>query len=262
MRRMWGAHCRRACSRQKNAQMRHSSGRPGNAGLLTLRRLQRESPESPFLFVSERGAPFTPQPASQSLWSALARRLGWHSNATRTCSATPAAMRWPTRATTPGPCKPTSAIAASRTQSESWRRLGSRTSGGSPRAPVQVSQGRVPLKMDGGIFVVPVQINGTMTLDFVIDSGATDVSIPADVVSTLIRAGTITEPDFIGESTYVLADGSATKSPTFTIRTLKVGNTVLKNVKGSVASTQGSLQDWARAAIRLAIAALARASPA
>jgi predicted aspartyl protease len=35
--------------------------------------------------------------------------------------------------------------------------------------------------MDGGIFVVPVQINGTMTLDFVTDSGASDVSVPADV---------------------------------------------------------------------------------
>jgi clan AA aspartic protease (TIGR02281 family) len=108
-------------------------------------------------------------------------------------------------------------------------------------APMQAAQGRVPLKMDGGTFVVPVQINGTMTLDFVIDSGAADVSVPADVVSTLIRTGTIREPDFIGENTYVLADGSKTKSPTFTIRTLRVGNTVLENVRGSVASSQGSL---------------------
>jgi hypothetical protein len=29
-----------------------------------LRRLQRESPASPFLFVSERGSPFTPAPVS------------------------------------------------------------------------------------------------------------------------------------------------------------------------------------------------------
>jgi clan AA aspartic protease (TIGR02281 family) len=108
-------------------------------------------------------------------------------------------------------------------------------------APKQATQGRVPLKMDGGTFIVPVQINGAMTLDFVIDSGASDVSVPADVVSTLMRAGAIREPDFIGENTYVLADGSKTKSTTFTIRTLKVGNTVLENVKGSVASSQGSL---------------------
>jgi clan AA aspartic protease (TIGR02281 family) len=122
------------------------------------------------------------------------------------------------------------------TEAQKWAAGGFKES-----TPVQVTQGRVPLKMDGGTFIVPVQINGTMTLNFVIDSGASDVSIPADVVSTLMRAGTITEPDFIGESTYVLADGSTTKSQTFKIRTLKVGNTVLKDVKGSVASAQGSL---------------------
>ena len=99
----------------------------------------------------------------------------------------------------------------------------------------------VPLKIDSGIFVVPVQINGTMTLDFVIDSGAADVSVPADVVSTLKRAGTIKESDFIGQRTYVLADGSKSRSATFTIRSLRVGDMVVENVTGSVSSSQGSL---------------------
>jgi hypothetical protein len=39
----------------------------------------------------------------------------------------------------------------------------------------------VPLKQDGGIFVVPVEINGAITLEFGVDSGATDVSVPLDV---------------------------------------------------------------------------------
>jgi Aspartyl protease len=43
--------------------------------------------------------------------------------------------------------------------------------------------------MQGGTFVIPVLINGQITLNFTIDSGAADVSIPADVVSTLIRTG-------------------------------------------------------------------------
>jgi tetratricopeptide (TPR) repeat protein len=45
---------------------------------------------------------------------------------------------------------------------------------------------RVPLKAVGGTFIVPVAINGAITLPFVIDSGASDVSVPSDVVSTLI----------------------------------------------------------------------------
>jgi Aspartyl protease len=56
--------------------------------------------------------------------------------------------------------------------------------------------------------VVPVSINGQLTLKFTIDSGASDVSVPADVVSTLIRTETITASDFLGTQTYTLADGS------------------------------------------------------
>jgi predicted aspartyl protease len=78
-------------------------------------------------------------------------------------------------------------------------------------------------------------------LDFVVDSGAADVSIPADVVSTLMRTKTLKETDFLGEQTYVLADGSKVPSQTFVIRSLKVGNIVLENVNGSVASVHGSL---------------------
>jgi hypothetical protein len=88
---------------------------------------------------------------------------------------------------------------------------------------------------------VPVQINGAITLDFTVDSGASDVSVPADVFSTLTRTGTIKDIDIIGEQTYVLADGSKTQSFTFTIGSLKVGDRVVENVRGSVGSARGPL---------------------
>ena len=78
-------------------------------------------------------------------------------------------------------------------------------------------------------------MNGALTLEFAIDSGAADVSVPADVFSTLRRIGSIREADFVGEQTYVLADGSKSQLITFTIRSLKVGDKVVENVKGSVA---------------------------
>ena len=57
--------------------------------------------------------------------------------------------------------------------------------------PIQSGTFRVeaPLKKEGGTFVVPVEINGAITLDFTVDSGAADVSVPADVFSTLARTG-------------------------------------------------------------------------
>jgi predicted aspartyl protease len=103
------------------------------------------------------------------------------------------------------------------------------------------SRAEVPLKKRGGIFVVPVLINGAITLDFTLDSGAADVMVPADVFSTLVRTGTITDADITGEETYVIADGSKAKSVTFTIRSLKVGDKLVENVRGSVTPAQGNL---------------------
>lgn len=103
------------------------------------------------------------------------------------------------------------------------------------------SQVRVPLKMSCGTFLVPVEINGKIALDFILDSGASDVTIPNDVFTTLKRMGTVKEADIVGQQTYVLADGSKTQSTTFTIRSLKVGDIIIENVSASVAPSQGIL---------------------
>jgi clan AA aspartic protease (TIGR02281 family) len=99
----------------------------------------------------------------------------------------------------------------------------------------------VPLRTHGGIFVVPVEINGAITLEFGVDSGAADVSIPNDVFSTLRRTGTVKDSDILGQKTYILADGSKSQSVTFRIRSLKVGYNVVENVTGSVAPSGGTL---------------------
>jgi predicted aspartyl protease len=74
-----------------------------------------------------------------------------------------------------------------------------------------------------------------------VDSGASDVSIPADVVGTLVRTETITDADFLGKQTYQMADGSTVPSMRFVIRSLKVGDKTLENVTGSIAPVAGSL---------------------
>jgi hypothetical protein len=94
---------------------------------------------------------------------------------------------------------------------------------------------------DAGTFRVPVTINDQLTLNFVVDSGASDVSVPADVVMALHRTGTITDTDFLGKQTYQLADGSTVPSQQFVIRTLKVGDETLENVVGSIAPVTGGL---------------------
>jgi clan AA aspartic protease (TIGR02281 family) len=129
--------------------------------------------------------------------------------------------------------------------SSDWRRIGDALHREGQRRLLSGAEAgvgvEVPLTKERGTFVVPVQINGAITLDFNVDSGAADVSVPADVFSTLTRTGTIRDTDIIGEQTYVLADGAQTKSTTFTIRSLKVGDLVIENVIGGVLPMQGSL---------------------
>jgi clan AA aspartic protease (TIGR02281 family) len=111
-----------------------------------------------------------------------------------------------------------------------------------PEPPVLDSGATVvPMVSEGGTFVVPVRINDQITLNFVVDSGASDVAVPADVVSTLVRTGTITDADFLGKQTYRLADGSTVPSQRFVIRSLKIGDKTLKNVVGSISPRASDL---------------------
>jgi len=107
---------------------------------------------------------------------------------------------------------------------------------GQTHSPPPRATEAIPLKEEGGGLAIPVLINGQITLDFMIDSGSSDVSIPPDVVSTLMRTGTIQKRDFSPGSVQ-LADGSIVPSKTFLIRSLKVGNHLLENVEGSVANS-------------------------
>jgi len=99
----------------------------------------------------------------------------------------------------------------------------------------------VPLKKRGSTFAVAILVNDALTLSFFVDSGASDVSIPEDVVTNLMRTGTLRETDFLGEKTYVLADGSRRPSRTFCISSMKIGDRVVENVVGHVNTVAGPL---------------------
>lgn len=99
----------------------------------------------------------------------------------------------------------------------------------------------IPLVKQGGVYTVPVRLNDVITLDFIIDSGASEVQIPADVAMTLIRAGTIAEPDFLPGQTYTLADGSSVKSGRFMLKTLKVGSYSVNAVAATISNIEGPL---------------------
>jgi clan AA aspartic protease (TIGR02281 family) len=92
-----------------------------------------------------------------------------------------------------------------------------------------------------GTYAVPVQINGVLTEKFIVDSGAAAVMIPADVMRALIRAGAVTDKDFLEDRLFTQADGSKVVARLFRIGTLRVGDVVVQNVVGTVTPANDGL---------------------
>src|SRR6267142_7279954 len=82
----------------------------------------------------------------------------------------------------------------------------------------------IPLLKKSGVYEIPVEVNGVITLNFILDTGASEVNIPADVALTLYRAGTIRDTDFLPGRTYTLADGATLNSSRFLLRNLALGS--------------------------------------
>jgi hypothetical protein len=104
-----------------------------------------------------------------------------------------------------------------------------------------LAETRIPLAQMGGGLVAPVVINNSIKLNFIVDSGASDVSIPVDVFSTLVRTNTVTQTDKTGFRNYRNADGETFRSQTFVIRSLKIGNVEVLNVHAKEAPANGPL---------------------
>lgn len=98
----------------------------------------------------------------------------------------------------------------------------------------------IDLRFENGVYKLPVNLNGVMSLNFTLDLGASDVSISPDVFLVLYRAGTINENDFVGTETYRFADGSTAKSNVFNLKTLKIGDTEIKDVRASISNNVSS----------------------
>jgi clan AA aspartic protease (TIGR02281 family) len=82
-------------------------------------------------------------------------------------------------------------------------------------------------------------INDAVKIPFVIDSGASEVAIPQDVILTLIRSGTISESDMLGAANYILADGSKHYGARLRLREIRIGGRSIRDVTASVSPVRG-----------------------
>ncbi len=95
---------------------------------------------------------------------------------------------------------------------------------------------KIILKKKGGVYHIPVKLNGVLDIDFIFDSGASDVSITPEIALTLIKTGTIQRSDWLKGAYYKFADGSIAESKRFKLKSVKVGNKIVYNVTCSISN--------------------------
>jgi len=99
----------------------------------------------------------------------------------------------------------------------------------------------VSMELHDGAFVVPVVLNDILTVKFIVDSGSADVSIPEEVASSLMKSGTMTGADLLGNKTYMLADGSLAPSKIYRLASLRIGGMVMQNITVRISPAKSSL---------------------
>ena len=88
-------------------------------------------------------------------------------------------------------------------------------------------------KEKSGLYTIPCEVNG-LRLRFILDTGATDVSISLTEASFMYKNGYLEDEDFLGTAKTLIASGEVQEDYLINIKQIKVGTKVLNNIKASV----------------------------
>src|SRR6266550_2391426 len=80
----------------------------------------------------------------------------------------------------------------------------------------------IKLVQEGSAYKLPVRINDAVTVPFIVDSGAADVSIPTEVFLALFRGQIVSKADELGSGKFTLADGTTVASERFLLHKMSV----------------------------------------
>lgn len=91
------------------------------------------------------------------------------------------------------------------------------------------------MKKVNGVYTVPVTINGT-PMSFILDTGASLISISSTEAEFMMKQGTFTEADIVGQSKFQDANGDITPGSIIRLKSVQIGDRVLENVHANVVS--------------------------
>lgn len=91
----------------------------------------------------------------------------------------------------------------------------------------------VAMEKDRGVYKVPVTVNG-VPMKFILDTGASLISISATEAEFMFKQGAITDADIIGQSKFQDANGDISPGDVIRLKSVQIGDRVLENVTANV----------------------------
>lgn len=98
------------------------------------------------------------------------------------------------------------------------------------------SQTVVHMENVDGVYKIPCEVNG-MRMKFIFDTGAADVSISRFLAEMMLDNDYLSPNDIIGATQYQIADGSVVKEAVIVLREIKIGDSILRDIRASVSNS-------------------------
>lgn len=95
----------------------------------------------------------------------------------------------------------------------------------------------ISMREESGVYFVPIEING-VNMEFVFDTGASSISISETEALFLWKQGKLSKNDFIGEVQFSDANGDISDGTIVNLKSVKIGNKIVYNVKASIVHNQ------------------------
>lgn len=103
---------------------------------------------------------------------------------------------------------------------------------------------------DMGIYKVPCEVNG-LKVKMIFDTGAAVVSISQSLAEMMVDNGYISKSDIVGQAKSMTADGRIVNHTNIILKTIKIGDITLNNVKAVVINKQTTPLLFGQSAIQL-----------
>lgn len=97
----------------------------------------------------------------------------------------------------------------------------------------------IPFTKSGGVTKVDCTINN-LPLNFIFDTGASDVTISQVEANFMYKNGYLDSRDVVGKKTYQVATGAIAVGTTIILKEIKFGGLILRDVRASVVESQNA----------------------